>query len=141
MTITEKVAYLKGLEEGLKLDTDKNEGKLIQKIIEVLEDMSLTVSDLDDEFADLCGQVDEIDDDLAALEDDYYGPCDDDGCDECDQFEVECPECGEVITLGEDDLDSGEINCPKCGEKLEFDLDDLDEGDEDDDEKKDPEKD
>ena len=36
MEISEKVAYLKGLAEGLNLDTDSKEGKLIAAIIDVL---------------------------------------------------------------------------------------------------------
>ena len=38
MEITERVAYLKGLAEGMELNTDKREGKLLAAIIDVLED-------------------------------------------------------------------------------------------------------
>ena len=41
MEITEKVAYLKGLAEGMELDTGKKEGKLLSAIIDVLEDIAL----------------------------------------------------------------------------------------------------
>ena len=41
MEITEKVAYLKGLAEGMELDTEKKEGKLLAAIIDVLDDLSL----------------------------------------------------------------------------------------------------
>ena len=41
MEISEKVAYLKGLAEGLNLDTDSKEGKLIAAIIDVLDDIAL----------------------------------------------------------------------------------------------------
>ena len=34
MEITEKVAYLKGLAEGMELDTDKKVGKLLAAIID-----------------------------------------------------------------------------------------------------------
>ena len=40
MELFEKVAYLKGLAEGLALDTETKEGKLIAAIIDVLDDMS-----------------------------------------------------------------------------------------------------
>ena len=43
MEISEKVAYLKGLAEGLNLDTDSKEGKLIAAIIDVLDDMAETM--------------------------------------------------------------------------------------------------
>ena len=46
MEILEKVAYLKGLAEGLGLDTEKREGKLLSVIIDVLEDMALEIRDI-----------------------------------------------------------------------------------------------
>ena len=96
MTITEKVAYLRGLAEGMKLDSSTNEGKLTLAIIDTLDDIALTVSDLEDTVAELSAQVDEIDDDLGELEDEVYS----DGCDDEDEdfddtlYEVECPSCG-----------------------------------------------
>ena len=48
MGISEKVAYLKGLAEGLKLDTESNEGKLFAAIIDVLEDMADEIADMQD---------------------------------------------------------------------------------------------
>lgn len=133
MTITEKVAYLRGLAEGMKLDSSTNEGKLTLAIIDTLDDIALTVSDLEDTVAELSAQVDEIDDDLGELEDEVYS----DGCDDEDEdfddtlYEVECPSCGDIICLDEEMLDEGEIDCPNCGEKLEFDLEDLDADEED----------
>ena len=128
MTITEKVAYLRGLAEGMKLDSSTNEGKLTLAIIDTLDDIALTVSDLEDTVAELSAQVDEIDDDLGELEDEAYS----DGCDDEDEdfddtlYEVECPSCGDIICLDEEMLDEGEIDCPNCGEKLEFDFEDGD---------------
>ena len=126
MTVTEKVAYLKGLAEGMKMDDSTNEGKLLLAIIDTLDDIALTVSDMEDSMTELAAQVDEIDDDLGTVEEDLY--CDDDDCD-CDDddealYEVECPKCGDIICLDEDMLDEGEIDCPNCGEKLEFDFED-----------------
>lgn len=126
MTITEKVAYLKGLADGMKLNTESDEGKLLSAIIDAMEDMALTVSDLEDTVAELSAQVDEIDDDLGAVEEDLYGDecdcCDDDDEDDDTLYEVECPSCGDVICLDDGMLEEGEIDCPNCGEKLEFDI-------------------
>ena len=36
MTISEKAAYLKGLMDGLNLDTETAEGKMIASIVELL---------------------------------------------------------------------------------------------------------
>lgn len=133
MTISEKVAYIKGLMEGMKLDESKDEVKLTQKIVEVLEDMALTIADLEDSVDIMGEQVDAVDEDLDALEGYVYDDeCDDDCCcDDEDVYEVKCPKCGNMIYVDGDILDDGEIDCPSCGEKLEFDLD-LDEDEKDD---------
>ena len=48
MTISEKSAYLKGLMEGLSLDTETNEGKMIAAIVDLLGDMSKRVADIEE---------------------------------------------------------------------------------------------
>ncbi len=128
MTVTEKAAYLKGLAEGLKLDAEKPETKLFNAIIDLLDDLSLTVADLDDEVAVLNEQIDAVDEDLEDLEEFVYDEYDDCDCDCCDDdyFEVKCPSCGEEICIDDDILEEGSINCPNCNELLEFDFDDCD---------------
>jgi DNA-directed RNA polymerase subunit RPC12/RpoP len=135
MTVTEKVAYLKGLAEGMKIDETTNEGKLLLSIIDTLDDVALSISDLEDNMEELSAQVDEIDDDLGTVEEDLYGDddecsCGDDEDDDETLYEVECPSCGDVICLDEGMLEEGEIDCPNCGEKLEFDLEDDEDGSE-----------
>ncbi len=137
MTVTEKAAYLKGLAEGLTLDESKPETKLINAMIDVIDELALSVADLEDAVDMLDEQVEAVDEDLADLEDYVFEDYDDDddccGCDGCcddDYFEVECPACGEVICLDESVLDEESIECPACGETLEFDFD-LDEEDDD----------
>ncbi|MEG2073616.1 MAG: hypothetical protein RRY54_02500 [Angelakisella sp.] len=127
MTITEKVAYLKGMADGMKLDESANEGKLLKTVIDVLEDMALTISDVEDTLGEMGQQVDEIDDDLAAIEDEWYEDDDDEDDEDC-RYEVECPVCGDIISIDDDLLDEGSIDCPNCGENLEFDFDEEDEG-------------
>lgn len=146
MNITEKAAYLKGLMEGMNYDTATNEGKLFAAIADLLEDITLTVADLDDEVATLGEYVDELDEDLGAVEEDLYGDecccdddcdccCDDDDCDcdcceeECDCcdgecVELECPECGEPIVVACEDLVGLEtIACPSCNKSFEISVD------------------
>ena len=104
MNLTEKVAFIKGLAEGMNIDEKSNEGKIINAIIDLLDDMAVTVSDLDDDYGDLSNQVDEIDEDLFKLEEEVFGGEDDCCC--CDEeepvYEVVCPTCQEVICLDED---------------------------------------
>ena len=127
MEISEKVAYLKGLAEGLALDTETKEGKLIAAIIDVLDEMSIRFEDIDDNLVDLEDGLDAVSDDLSEVEETLYEMDDDDEelDDDAEYFETTCPVCQEEIVFDEDTLDSGEIRCPNCGDKLEFDLSDL----------------
>jgi DNA-directed RNA polymerase subunit delta len=129
MEISEKVAYLKGLAEGLALDTETKEGKLIAAIIDVLDEMSERFEDIDENLADLEDGLDAVSEDLSDVEETLYELDEDEEDEELDDdaeyFETTCPVCQEEIVFDEDTLESGEIRCPKCGEKLEFDLSDL----------------
>ena len=142
MEITEKVAYLKGLAEGMELDTDKKEGKLLAAIIDVLDDIALELQDIEDEQAELSEGLDAVSDDLEDVEDVVFEDWDEDDEDEYEEDELDededcyattCPTCEETIYFDESVLADGEVICPNCGEKLEFDLSSLeDEADEDD---------
>lgn len=132
MEISEKVAYLKGLAEGLALDTESKEGKLIAAIIDVLDEMSIRFEDIDDNLVDLEDGLDAVSDDLSEVEEALFEMDEDDDDDDTEYFETTCPVCEEEIVFDEDTLESGEIRCPNCGEKLEFDLSDLADAAEDD---------
>ena len=141
MTISEKAAYLKGLMDGLNLDTEKAEGKMISAIVELLGDVTKRLTDVEETTIAISDELDEIEDDLDAIEDfimdedeDYedddfedYDECDcGDECDcDCDEviYEVECA-CGNIIEFDEDTLEQGSIVCDKCGETLEFTFED-----------------
>ena len=137
MTLTERTAYLKGLMEGMQIDTETNEGKLFKAIIDVLDDMALTVSDVEDVVDAVCDELDSVEEDLDAIEeylldeeddDDYEDDDDDDDEYDFDDeviYEVKCPVCNTVINLDEEMLEAGSIECPDCGEELEFDADEL----------------
>lgn len=138
MTVTERVAYLKGLTEGLDLDTSSKEGKLLNAIIDVLDDIAFEVSDLQEVVGELGEQIDMIDEDLDGLEEIVYDDeeYDDDDCDCCqdgDLYEIVCPSCGDSIYLDEDMVEEGEMDCPNCNEHLEFDFDEDDDETESDD--------
>jgi DNA-directed RNA polymerase subunit RPC12/RpoP len=123
MNITEKAAYLKGLAEGLAIDPASKEGKLLLAIVDILDDMALTVADMDDEVAELAERVDEIDEDLASVESDFYEDEDEDDDEEDDEFyEVECPSCGEEIYVDEDILEDEKVVCPNCGQEIDLEL-------------------
>lgn len=127
MELTEKVAYLKGLMDGLDIDEGSKEGRVFTAILDVLDDMAMTISDIEDGMDLVTDQIEGIDEDLEELMNDMYS--DDDDYDEEDLdfdgelYEVVCPKCNDTICVDEEMLDEGEIECPGCGEILEFDLD------------------
>ncbi|MBQ3841625.1 MAG: hypothetical protein II820_02915 [Ruminiclostridium sp.] len=131
MTIAEKVSYIKGLAEGLKLSTETSEGKILTAIIDVLGDIALNIEDIDSDLADLTDVVNDVEDSLIDLEDEVYGDGDTSeyGDDDDDDalYEITCPNCNNTITADYDVLADGTIECPNCGETLEFDLEQLDE--------------
>ena len=123
MEILEKVAYMKGLAEGLGLDTKSKEGKLLKVMMDILDDVALELQDIRDEQSDLEEGLDAISDDLADVEACLYE--EDDGGEDAEDDEVyqtTCPNCEEDIFFDETILADGSVECPNCGEKLEFDL-------------------
>ena len=153
MTINEKAAYLKGLMEGLQLDTEKAEGKMIAAIVELLGDVTKKLTNVEDTTIAISDELDEIEEDLDAIEDfimDEEDDYDDDDYEDDDEdfddddydeegfdfgdedttiYEVKCI-CGNVIAFDEETLEEGSIICDQCGETLEFSFDDEDEDEE-----------
>lgn len=125
MTISEKVAYLKGLAEGLDLDTEKSkEGKLISVMIGILEEVAMSIEDLEENDLDLGEEIDVLSDDLADVEEIVFGDDFDEDEDEEDCFEVRCPNCEEPLIIDDEALAEGMIQCPNCEEKFSLDLSD-----------------
>lgn len=127
MTTSEKVAYLKGLAEGMGLK-DEGEGKLFRAIFDILSDLSEDLDDVWDEIADVEDGLDAVSDDLEELEEDFYDldpipPMDgeDYWADEDTAFySVECPGCGYSLTVDEETLAEDELECPECGEVIDL---------------------
>lgn len=154
MTISEKSAYLKGLLDGMKLNTESDEGKMIAAIVDLLGDVTRTLTNVEETTIAISDELDEIEEDLDAIEDyildededdddyddddfddeDDYDFDDDEedpdegfdfGDEETTIYEVECA-CGNIIDFDEETLEKGSIVCPNCGETLEFTADDVD---------------
>lgn len=124
MGVSEKVAYLKGLMEGLKIDAESDNGKMFKAIIDVLDEVALEIEDLTDEVMEVGDGLDVVSDDLADIEEMVY---DDEDEDDEPVYMTTCPECEEKIYFDEDYLEDGTVVCPNCGAKLEFDAEDLSE--------------
>ena len=150
MTISEKSAYLKGLMDGLNLNTESDEGKMIAAIVDLLGDVTKKLTAVEDTTIAISDELDEIEEDLDAIEDfimdeddddyDDYDDEDDDydfddededyddegfdfGDEDSTIYEVECA-CGEIIDFDEETLEKGSMTCPNCGETLEFSFED-----------------
>ncbi len=147
MTISEKVAYLKGLAEGLDLQKEKSkESKLLTAIIDILEEIGYSIEDLE-EANELLGEgLDVVSEDLEDVEsillsddeddiddldfDDDEDDCECDcdcGCGEDGFFSMECPSCENELLIDETVLQEGKIVCPNCSEAFQIDFVDEDE--------------
>lgn len=134
MTINEKVAYIKGLADGLELDAGKKEAKVIHAMLDLLQDMAESLTDCEDDIISMGDELDAISEDLTSLEDDVYDLDEDneenedddednfDYGDEDDSFTFNCPQCGEELVLDEEVLASGSVVCEKCGKEISFEL-------------------
>ena len=130
MTISEKVAYLKGLAEGMKLDPEESkESKLISVMIGILEEVGLSLEDLEENVDTIGEELDAVSDDLADVEKVVYGENEAEEEDDSDEdfFEVDCPECGAAIDIDASVLESGMVECPSCGTHFAVDLSDEEE--------------
>ncbi len=138
MTISEKSAYLKGLADGMKLDTETAEGKLIAGLLDLVGDIATTVETLDEDYAELSDYVDELDSDLGDLEeyvylededeDEYdfgeYEDCDGEcegchGCDDLEDLEALDGEEEDVFDLDSEGMRC--IMCESCGDTICYD--------------------
>jgi predicted Zn finger-like uncharacterized protein len=124
MTISEKVAYIKGMYDGMALNAETSkEAKLLGAIIDVLEEIGLSIEDLEDTTEVLSDGLDAVSEDLEDVEEALYDDDDDDCCD-CDEdeeddfFEIQCPNCSEELVIDEDVLEAGTVECPNCGQKF-----------------------
>lgn len=138
----EKVAYLRGMLEGMKFDADSDMGKIVLKLVDIVDDLAHDLTDAEERADVMADYIDELDHDLGEVEEYVYGDdcdcCDDDDCDCCcddddddDLYELECPNCGDKIYITEDML-NGSIECPNCNTKIDdIEVEDEDESDKD----------
>ncbi len=131
--LTDRVAFLRGLAEGMQLDESKPESKLILKMLDVMDEMAKDNDDLHKALDELNEYMESIDEDLSDMEEDIYGDAsdrddkgdgedgdngDEDGEDER-TVEYACPYCGEVMVFDVERFDFDEdYLCPNCHKPL-----------------------
>ena len=123
--LTDRISFLQGLAEGMKLNPDKDSHRLILGILEVLGEVGESFEALAESHGELSDYVESIDEDLADLEADLYDDENEDVAkkETDDEFEgmieYECPHCGEKIEIDPDEVDFDEdALCPQCGKEL-----------------------
>ena len=142
MSLTEKLAYIQGLCEGMELDGTTKEGNVLLAIVDLLDDLTDTVSQLDNDIDQIFDEIDAIDEDLTDVEDallyDDEDEDDDDDEDEChcghhhhhhhgechcghhhddeDEWDDEEWDDEDLTDLYDEENPLYEITCPKCGE-------------------------
>ena len=123
--LTDRISFLQGLAEGMKLNPDKDSHRLILGILEVLGEVGESFEALAESHGELSDYVESIDEDLADLEADLYDDENEDVAkkETDDEFEgvieYECPHCGAKIEIEPDEVDFDEdALCPQCGKEL-----------------------
>jgi DNA-directed RNA polymerase subunit delta len=124
--ITDRTSYLRGLAEGLNIDKEKAENKLMLEMLNVMDEMAQKIQELD-------GDVDELDEYVASMESDLSdveemlfsdGDGEEPGEDyddytEDEDIDVNCPHCGKEFTIKAGDVDFDEdVLCPACGKTI-----------------------
>ena len=89
MKTSEKVAFIKGLMEGLSLDASKPETKVLNLMADVLEELAASNNALIEENIKLKEYVEEIDEDLGTLEEVVYTEDDEDDYYDDDDYDFD----------------------------------------------------
>lgn len=131
MDLNAKAAYIRGLMTGMEFDPESKNGKIIAAMMDLLEEMAATVTEHDDALDQVYEDVDNLDEDLTDLINIVFDVDDEEDEDEDEDgdatYEVTCPNCGAVSTVGEDELLNNELVCPNCGAAFGIELTDEDE--------------
>ena len=139
--IKKRISYVQGLAEGMNLNNETKEGRVINEILTIMADMAEDIEEVMYTQAELEEYVENIDQDLNDLEDDVYEEEEDDDDDEHETYddvteyyedddfdldsnnyiEMECPNCQEEVYFESeilDDDDVVEVMCPSCDEVI-----------------------
>ncbi|NLP29102.1 MAG: hypothetical protein GX370_10160 [Clostridia bacterium] len=104
-TIKTKVAYVRGMMDGLAIDLDTKEGKVLSAMLNLLEDIADKIEEIDFRQEELETYID----------DDIYDQNSEASFEEDDFIEFLCHRCGETIYVDKSIVNNNEqIECPNC---------------------------
>lgn len=139
--LSKKISYLKGFTDALELDKKSDEGKVLSKIIDVLDEIAEEFEDVEIRQDELERQYEFLDDNLSMIENEIYGDLDDEeiefdsddeyiddeefdddfDSDSMDYFEIQCPNCNDDVLIDYDMIDEeNSIVCPNCKQEIEL---------------------
>ncbi len=113
--LREKVSYLKGLAEGLEIENTSKEGRLLNAIIDTLDDIALAVDDIIEVQEEFSDQLEDMDEDLREIETAVYDYDEDD-----DDTYITCPYCDEKIFVDDDVIEEDYVECPNCHNRVDI---------------------
>ncbi len=116
--LTDRTSYLRGLADGLGLDKEKKETRLLMEMLSVMDEMAQKISGTEDKVEELCDYMEEMDSDLGEVEEVLYG---DDDCDCCD-----CDDCEDEDEDEDEELEELSFDCPHCGKTVMLKASDID---------------
>ena len=133
MTVSEKVASIRGLYDGLGLDSEKSgEARILSEMLDVLREVGLQLDGMDAAMDRFDDELDTLGDSVAELESAVFNDEDEDGDDggpdgpDEDIFQTPCPNCGKNLVVDDEALAAGVVDCPACGGKFALSFEDGD---------------
>jgi len=125
--ITDRTSYLRGLAEGLNIDKEKAENKLMMEMLTVMDEMAQRIVELDSDMDELDEYVASMESDLSDVEDILFADGDEDGPDDGDAYgedgdeeiAVTCPHCGKEFSIEATEINfDDDVICPACGKSI-----------------------
>lgn len=121
--IKEQAAYIRGLAEGLGIDNEVKEHRVLNEIITLLNEMATQIDENKGENELISVRVDTLTEDVSEMQDLLFESFDDledigmeSVLDDEDMHEIECPRCGEGFLVETDTLlAEPKLSCPNCG--------------------------
>lgn len=141
MGMSEKVAYLRGLADGMGLAQDPHQGVFITELINTIESLGTEIDRIHEQQRSVDRYLDEVDQSIFELENEVFEYDDEDeacalpetffGENPMDTYmETDCPHCGETVAYFDDPTfikEASELICPHCEEVvMTFDHEDED---------------
>lgn len=104
-TIKAKVAYIRGMMDGLAIDLDSKEGKVLSAMLNLMDDIADRIDEVDLRLEDL----------EMYIGDDMPYENFEESFEEEDFVEFVCHRCGETIYIDKSIVNNKEqIECPNC---------------------------